>query len=149
MPGSRKTPEGKKKHHAHERSRMSKLLKTPEGKDINHERVRKLLKNAEGKEKNHESVAKTCETGKGIEKHCADESSGISKTCKADKNSIEKAFIEVAEESMVAPSILHTDAFEIISPNWEKIKNKFPEYTCAICIKQEWKTNMLKIDPSR
>ena len=137
MSESCKTPGGKKKH-ADERSRMSKLLKGPEGKDINHERVGKLLKNAEGKEKNYERVAKICETGKGIEKHCADESSGISKTCKADKTSIEKAFIEVTEESMVDPSILHTDAFEIISPNWEKIKNKFPEYTCVICIKQEW-----------
>ena len=50
---------------------------------------------------------------------------------------------------MVDPSLLYTDAYEIISSNWGKIKNKFQQYTCAICIKQEWKTNMLKLDPSR
>ena len=61
----------------------------------------------------------------------------------------EKAFIKVTEESMVSVSILHTNAYAIISSNWEKIKNKYPEYTFAICIKQEWKTNMLKRDPSR
>ena len=131
----RKTPEGKGKHRADERSRMSKLLKTPEGTDINRERVGKLLKTPEGKEKNREWVAKTRETDKGLEKHRADERSRISKTRKADKNSIEKTFIEVREESMVDPSILHTDACEIISLNWEKIKNKCPVYTCAICIK--------------
>ena len=49
---------------------------------------------------------------------------------------------------MVDPSILHTDTYEIISSNWKKIKNKCPEYTCAICIKQDWKTNILKLDPS-
>ena len=88
-----KTPEGKEKYRADERSRMSKLLKTPERKDINRERVGKLLETPEGKEKNRERVAKTRDTDKGIEKHCADERSKISKTRKVDKNSIEKAFI--------------------------------------------------------
>ena len=110
----RKTPEGKEKYRADERSRMSKLLKTPERKDINRERVGKLLKTPEGKEKNRERVAKTRETDKGIEKHCADERSRILKTRKVDKNSILKFniknSIEVREESMVDPSILHTDA---------------------------------------
>ena len=49
---------------------------------------------------------------------------------------------------MVDPFILHTEAYKIISSNWKKIKNQCLEYTCAICIKEEWKTNVLKLDPS-
>ena len=92
---------------------MSKLLKTPEGKDINHEQVGILLKTPAGKQKNRERVTKTRETDKGIQEHRTDERIRISKTRKAD---------------------------------WEKIKNKCREYTCAICVKQEWKTNMLKLE---
>ena len=50
---------------------------------------------------------------------------------------------------MVDPSILHTEAYAILSSNWEKIKNKYPEYTCAICIKQEWRTSMIKLNQTR
>ena len=117
MSESCQTPEGKDKYCADERSRISKFLKTLEGKDINREWVGKLLKTSERKEKNCERVAKTCETYKGIEKHRANERSRISKTRKTDKNSIEKAFIEVREESTVDLSILHTDTYEIISSN--------------------------------
>ena len=39
-------------------------------------------------------------------------------------------------------------AYEIISSNWEKTKNKCLEYTCTICSKQEWKSNLLKLGPS-
>lgn len=95
----------------------------------------KLLKTPEGKEKNRERIAKARETDEGIEKHHADELSRISKILKADKDSIEKAFIEFREESMVEPSLLHTDAYEIISSNWGKINNKCQQYTCAFCIK--------------
>ena len=130
----RKTPEGKEKHRADERSRMSKLIKISEGKDINRERVRKLLKTPEGKQKNRERIPKTRETDEGIEKHRADEISRISKIRKADKDSIEKAFIKVREEIMVDPSLLRTDTYEIISSNWGKIKSKCQQYNCASCI---------------
>ena len=50
---------------------------------------------------------------------------------------------------MVEPSLLHTDAYEIVSSNWAKTKKKCREYTCAICIKQEWKINMLELGLSR
>ena len=63
---------------------MSELHKTPEGKEINCERVGKLVITPEQKEKNCKRVAKTHETDKGTEKHRADERSRISKTRKAD-----------------------------------------------------------------
>ena len=145
----RKTPERKEEHSGDERNRISESRKTPEGNDINRERVAKLLKTPEEKGKDREIVAKTRETDEGIEKNRADERSRISKIRTADKNSIEKDIIKVREESMVDPSILHTDAYEIISSNWEKTKKKCLEYTCTIRIKQEWKTNMLELGPSR
>ena len=118
----RKTPEREEEHSGDERNRMSESRKTPELNDINCERVAELLKTPEEKEKKREIIAKTRETDEGIEKNRADERSRISKIRTADKNSIEKDFIEVRKESMVDPSILHTDAYEIISSNWEKTK---------------------------
>ena len=50
---------------------------------------------------------------------------------------------------MTDPSIIHTKVFQIVTLDWQNIKEQGPEYTCAICIKQEWRSNVLNLDSKK
>ena len=46
-------------------------------------------------------------------------------------------------------AIFGTKAYQILSSNWQKIMSQGPEYTCSICMKQEWRTNVVILDPQK
>ena len=50
---------------------------------------------------------------------------------------------------MVDPSILHTPAYKIIQKDFQNVINEGPTYTCDICIKSEFRRNVIKLDPSK
>ena len=132
MSSIRATPKGKEKNRLSAKDGMSSIRATTEGKEKNRlsskDGMSSLRDTTEGKEKNRIS------------------------TLTIRRNSSEfrqKAFDEVKEKSMTDPSIIHTKAFQLIASDWQKIKEQGPEYTCAICIKQEWRSNVLNLDSKK
>ena len=111
---------------------MSDIRSTPEGKEQNRKCAKKgmsdIRSTPEGKEQNQK---------------CSERIRSISAEVK------EKAFEAVRGKSMTDPSIIRTDAFKIIQSSWQKVMNEGPEYTCAICIKQEWKSNVVKLNKGK
>ena len=128
----RSTPQGRAEHRLDDKARKAEIRSTPEGKKENRENAKKAMaekrSTLEGKEKNRLDIKKRRDT---------------------DKDSRDEAFEAVQGMSMVDPSILHTDAFKILSSDWDEISIKGPEYTCAICMKQEWLSLIHISEPTR
>lgn len=51
--------------------------------------------------------------------------------------------------SMVDPSIFSTTAYKIIKENFQSAIEEGPTYICDICWKFEYRTNVIKLDPSK
>ena len=56
---------------------------------------------------------------------------------------------EVRERSMVDPSILDTPAFKPIEKEYREEIRKGPDYICDICWKNEYRTNVIELNPSK
>ena len=51
--------------------------------------------------------------------------------------------------SMVDPAILSTTAYKIIKEIFQSAIEEGPTYICDICWKFEYRTNVIKLDPSK
>ena len=66
-----------------------------------------------------------------------------------NKNERLEAFKDVEGMSMVDPSILATPAYKILKEDFEAAIKEGPTYTCDICYKCEYRTNVIKLVPSK